>query len=244
MSQAVTEDAVLGGRLRLRQPAAGYRVAIDPFLLAAATPARPGERILDLGCGVGAAGLALLARVADCRLVGLELQAGHARLAAENAALNGLAARFAVVAGDLGASPLAPASFDQVICNPPFHGPEQGRPAARPEAALATREGALGLARWIGVALGQLRAKGRLTLIQRADRLDQVLAALAGRAGSVRIAPLWPARGRPAKRIIVSARKAAAGPLELTAGLVLHEANGHFTAQADAILRQGAALEL
>ena len=239
---AITEDAVLGGRLRLRQPAEGYRVAIDPFLLAAAVEARPGARLLDLGCGVGAAGLALLTRVPEVTVIGLELQADFARLAADNAALNGLAARFAAVGGDIARSPLRAGGFDQVICNPPFHGAEQGRPAARSAEALATREGAPGLSLWLEAALGHLRPGGRLTLIHRADRLDEVLAGLRGRAGALRVVPLWPAQGKPAKRVIVAARKGAGGPLTLSAGLVLHDAEGRFTAQADAILRGGAAL--
>ena len=238
-----TLDAVLGGRLRLRQPASGYRVAIDPFLLAAAVEAGPGERVLDLGCGVGAAGLAVATRLPGCAVVGLELQAAHARLAAENASLNSLAGRFSSVAGDVARSPFKDGAFDQVICNPPFHGPE-GRPAASRAADLATREGTLGLTRWLDTALVHLRPGGRLTLIHRADRLDQVLAGLKGRAGAVRLMPLWPARGKPAKRIIVAARKGVRGPLELSPGLVLHEANGDFTARAEAILRGKAALRL
>ncbi|MEM7225291.1 MAG: methyltransferase [Pseudomonadota bacterium] len=238
-----TEDAVLGGRLRLRQPATGYRAAIDPFLLAAAVEACPGDRVLDLGCGVGTAGLALLTRHPGCHVVGLELVEGHANLAGVNAVLNGLSGRFEPVVGDVAQSPFRGAVFDQVICNPPFHGAERGRPAAAPTKALATREDLAGLAQWLRSALHHLRPRGWITLIHRADRLDEVLALLRVGSGQLRITPLWPARGKPAKRVIVSARKGVAGPLTLGAGLVLHEANGHFTSRADAILRGGGALE-
>ncbi len=95
------------------------------------------------------------------------------------------------------------------------------------------------MAQWIAAGLAALRAKGRITLIQRADRLGDVLAALAGPAGEVVVAPVWPKAGRPAKRVVVTARKGVATPLALAPGLVLHTEEGGFTPQAEAILRGG-----
>lgn len=239
-----TEDSLLGGRVRLRQPARGYRAAIDPVLLAAAVPARDGERILDLGCGAGAAALCLLARVPGVAVTGLELQHGLARLAAANAELNGLAGRFSVVEGDVLAPPpaLAAGGFDRVMLNPPYLAAASSRPPHDPAQAMATREDTARLTDWIDAALTLLRPKGGLTVIHRADRLDALLADLHGRAGEIRILPLWPAAGKPAKRVVVAARKAVAGPLALGAGLVLHEADGSFTSRAEAVLRGGAPL--
>ena len=243
---AMTEDSLLDGRIRLRQPAAGYRVAIDPVLLAAAVAARPDERVLDLGCGAGAAALCLLARDAGPLAVGLELDRGQVALARDNAALNRLSDRFQVVAGDVLAptGALARDSFDQVLCNPP-HLAARGATAPKDAArARAMHEGAAGLAVWIDAALALLRAKGAVTFIHRADRLDELLSGLHGRAGEVVIFPLWPAAGKPAKRVIVRARKAVAAPARLSAGLVLHQADGAFTPEAEAVLRHAQALRL
>src|SRR5262249_51434686 len=116
-----TEDLILGGRLRIRQPAAGYRVGIDPVFLAAAAPAV--ERALDLGCGVGAAALCLAHRLPGIEVTGLELQQPLARLARENATLNALAASVCIHEGDLLRPPgaIEPGGSDLVLANPPFH---------------------------------------------------------------------------------------------------------------------------
>lgn len=249
MSATLTEDALLGGRVRLRQPAAGYRAATDPVLLAAACPARPGERALDLGCGAGAAALCLAARVPGLELHGLELQPAYAALARVNAALNGVA--LTVHEGDVAAPPpaLKGLSFDHAIMNPPWFdeaapaSPDAGRDAAR-------RAGAAGVALWIDAALRRLRQGGRLTLIHRAARLGEILAALAGRAGDVAILPLVAREGRDAGRVIVTARKDIRAPLRLCAPLALHAGAGHdgdgddFTARAASVLRGAAALKL
>lgn len=242
------EDALLDGRVRLRQPAKGYRVAIDPVFLAAAVPAGPGSRVLDLGCGVGAAALCLLARVPEARVTGLEVAPEAAALARENAVLNGRADSFTVVDGDIaelgragGALPVG--SFDEVLCNPP-HQPAAATAAPDPAKARATHEGAAGLAAWVAAALDSVRPGGGLTFVHRADRLSELLAALSGRAGDAVIFPLWPKRGQAAKRILLRAREGARGPLALAPGLLLHEDDGRFTAAAEAVLRGGEGLDL
>lgn len=241
-----SQDALLDGRVRLYQPPAGYRVAIDPVLLAAALPAAPGDPVLDLGCGAGAAALCLMARVPEARVTGLELQAELAGLAARNATLNGRAEAFRVVQGDLLAPPpeLAPGSFGQVMLNPPYVEAGRGRPPAVPGKALATQEGEAELAAWLRAALTLLRPKGRLAVIHRADRLHEVLACLRGGAGEIRVFPLWPSAGRAARRVLVGARKGVATPSRLDPGLVLHDAEGRFTSEAEAVLRDGAAIPL
>ena len=237
---------MLGVRVRLYQPSAGYRVAIDPVLLAAALPAGPGDRVLDLGCGAGAAALCLLARVPEARLTGLELQAEFAELATRNAALNGCADTFRVVQGDILAPPpeLALDNADLVMINPPYVGAGRGRAAAAPSKALATHEGEADLAVWLDRALALLRPKGRLAVIHRADRLDELLARLHSRAGEIRVFPLWPSAGQAARRVLVGARKGVATPLRLESGLVLHRPDGRFTAEAEAVLRDAAAIPL
>jgi tRNA1(Val) A37 N6-methylase TrmN6 len=243
---ALTEDGLLGGRVRLRQPANGARVAIDPIFLAAAVPAEPEQLVLDIGCGSGAATLCLAARVPRCRVVGLELQRDLARLAAGNAALNGMESRVTIVAGDLLRPPprLSPGMFHHVMANPPYVGRGRGTPATDPAKAAATIEGEAELVDWVRVALAMVRPKGSLTFVHRADRIDALLGLLAGRAGEIAVFPLWPAAGRAASRILVRARKQVAAPARLLPGLVLHEADGRFTAAAEAVLRGGEALAL
>jgi tRNA1(Val) A37 N6-methylase TrmN6 len=245
-ASGLTEDRLLGGRVVLRQPAAGMRAAIDPVFLAAAVPAQGPQVVLDIGCGSGAALLCLAARVAECRLVGFEMQRDLVRLAGDNVLLNGIAGRASVMVGDLTQPPprLSPGAYDHVMANPPFIEAGRGTPAAAPARAAATVEGTADLGAWIGFALAMVRAKGTVTFIHRADRIDALLGHIAGRAGEVVIYPLWPGVGRAASRVLVRARKQVAAPARLAAGLVLHEADGRYTEAADAVLRGGAALEL
>lgn len=233
--------------MRLRQPRRGYRAAIDPVLLAAAVPARAGHEVLELGAGAGAAALCLAARVAGCRITGLERDPALAALAGENASRNGFGDRLRILVGDIAAPPagLAPASFDQVMMNPPHLAAGHAAPSPDPGRAAAHVEGpGGGLAVWLDCALAMARPKAGITVIHRAERLHELLAGLAGRAGDFVVLPLWPKAGRPAKRVIVHARKGLAAPLRLSPGLILHGPDDRYTAAAEAVLRDAAALEL
>lgn len=239
----LSDDTLLDGRLRLKQPQRGYRVAIDPVLLAAAVPARSGQTILDVGSGTGAAALCLASRVGGCAIVGLEKDAETAGIARLNVLANGLADRVEIVDGDVAAPPKqVRLSFDHVMSNPPYLPdtagnvpPHAGRRGAHVES--------LDLGTWVAACLRRLRQGGRLALIQRADRVPDLTAALHGRAGDVSIFPLWPRAGVAARRVIVLARKGSRGPARLLPGLVLHRDDGSFTAEAEAIMRDGAAIE-
>ena len=243
-TDAVTEDRLLGGRVILVQPANGYRAAIDPVLLAAATPVEAGQRVLDLGCGVGAVALCLAARVDGCVLWGLERQAELAALARENASRNGVADRMTVIEGDVTSPPsaLSPQSFDQVVSNPPYMADSSGTSPNCSHRMSANWESEGGLPVWLAAARRLLRPKGWLTLIHRADRLDELCALLNPTFGAVTIIPLWPKAGRPARRVIVRARLAARSPAVLHPGLVLHDDGGGFTASTEAVLRGAQAL--
>jgi tRNA1(Val) A37 N6-methylase TrmN6 len=242
----ISEDMLLGGRVKLRQPLSGYRAAIDPVLLAAAVPAGPADTVLDIGCGAGAAALCLAARVASCRVTGIEAQRELVRLAGENIALNAMTGRVVVMAGDLLRPPprLEPGGFAHVMANPPYLEATAAAASPLPSKTASTVEGAADLAAWIRFALAMLRPKGSITLIHRADRLEQILAQLMGRAGEIIVFPLWAGADKPAKRIIVRARKGIETPTRLTSGLVLHEPQGRFTPAAEAVLRGGAPLTL
>ncbi len=242
-AEILTDGALLGGRVKFRQPARGYRVAVDPILLAAATPAEAGDRVLDLGAGAGAAALCLAQRVSGCRIDCLEAQQSLARLAAENATANKLDSSIVVHVGDLRRPPpdLPRNGFDLVMTNPPY----MAGPAADPPPDASKRKATVeevGLEAWIDVALRFLKPRGRLCVVHRADRLDDLLAALGGRCGEVTVIPFWPRAGEPARRVVVRARKAVRTPAQLLPGLVLHDADGAFTAEAERILRAGMAL--
>jgi tRNA1(Val) A37 N6-methylase TrmN6 len=243
---AFTEDRLLGGRIRLKQPATGYRVAIDPVFLAAAVPAEPHQLVLDIGCGAGAAMLCLAARVPHSRVVGLEMQRDLVRLAGDNIILNGLDARASVMIGDLLQPPprLSPGAFDHVMANPPFHRRDHADPAATSGKSGATIEGDADLGDWVRFSLAMVRAKGTVTFIHRADRIDALLGQIAGRAGEVVVFPLWPAAGEAASRILVRARKQLAAPARLAAGLVLHGADGRLSPGAEGVLREGRGLDI
>jgi tRNA1(Val) A37 N6-methylase TrmN6 len=239
-----SEDGLLGGAIRLRQPRSGYRAAIDPIFLAAAVPAGAGDTVLDVGCGAGAAALCLAKRVPDCRITGIEAQHDLVRLANENAALNGFGDRVVIMGGDILRPPprFEPGSFSHVMANPPYLADNRGTPPPDESKSVSTFEGEADLATWLRFALSAVRPRGSVTLIHRADRIEQLLAQLSQRAGEIVVFPLWPGENKPAKRIIVRARKGVATPTRLTPGLVLHEVDGRFTTAADAVLRQGAAL--
>ena len=248
-SRDVPADTLLGGRLALRQPQSGYRVAIDPVLLAAAVPATAGP-VLDVGCGTGAASLCYAHRVPGARVTGLELRADWADIAEENVRSNGMAGRVAIVRGDLLQPPrdLVPGTFDEVMANPPYLPACRADMRRRPADAPATVEGAATLADWVGFCLAMAKPKGGLTLIHRADRLDEILAQLHGRAGAIVVFPLWPdmpgAGGSDARRVVVSARKGTKKPMRLAAGLALHRDGGSYTDAAEAVLRDGAGLSM
>lgn len=243
-TMTTTEDHFLGGRLVIRQPVNGYRAGSDPMFLAAAVPGRAGERVLDLGCGVGTASLCLLARLPELQVVGLELQPGLAGLARANAEANGLADRFRVAEGCLTEPPadIAYHAFDHVITNPPWYEPGTIRPPAAESKAIGHME-EVELAQWLKQAVRFLKPKGRLFVVHRADRLGGILAGLNPlKVGEVRVFPLWPKEGKAATRVVVAARKDAKTPLEVMPGLLLHHADGTYTDKADDILRRGAGL--
>jgi tRNA1(Val) A37 N6-methylase TrmN6 len=245
----ITEDGFLGGRLRLRQPASGHRAGHDAILLAAATAARPGQRIVDFGAGVGTAGLAVAQRIAGIALVLVEIDPTLAALASANAASNGIDAN--VVTLDLGASAatfaaagLGPDSVDGVLTNPPFNDPARQQPSPDEARRVAHEATATTLENWIHAARRVLKPGGVLTLIWRAEGLEQVLAALARGFGGVGILPVHGTSSGPAIRILVRATKGGRAPLRIYPGLMLNDSAGAPTAQANTLLSGEAVLPL
>ncbi|HEY3951702.1 tRNA1(Val) (adenine(37)-N6)-methyltransferase [Phenylobacterium sp.] len=234
-----TEDRVLGGQVRLLQPARGYRAGLDAALLAAACDAAAGQRVIEAGCGAGGALLAAAARRPGARFLGVERDPHALSLARENIALNGLTDRVEVAPGDVGLrfSGLGLPPFDAALANPPFfddpdalRGPSEARRAAW----MADD----GLGAWVQFLAKAVREGGTITLIHRADRLGDLLALLAPKAGSIQIRPVQPFADQPAKRVLVRAVKTGKAPLRLLPALVLHDHDGgKHAAAAEAILR-------
>ena len=235
----LTEDKLLGGRVKFRQPVSGYRVASDSVLLASAVSAVSGSRVLDLGAGVGAASLCLAVRVPGCQIDAVELQPKLAHIAACNIGLNDLNSRMNLHVGDISSLPRTfSESFDHVMVNPPYLPANRVSQESRDN--LSKVEGHTLLADWVNAASDALCVKGCLTFIHRADRLDELLALVRGVAGEIVVAPLWPSKGKEARRVLVRARKGVATPLRLIAGLTLYDSEGKYTATAEAIFRNAA----
>ncbi len=233
-----TRDRFLGGLVAADQPKSGFRAGHDTVLLAAAVPAIPGERVLELGSGVGIASLCLAARVPGISILGVEIDEDLVSAANANAALNQVADRVRFEAGDVGALDLG-RTFAHVFFNPPFH-PETGRGSPDAARERAKRGGDDLIARWTRVALAQ--ASATVTAILRADRVEEMLAQARGRLAYV--LPLLPRAGEAPKRAIVRIETAKSGEHRVLEGFVLHEADGRNTESAEAVLRHGAALTL
>jgi len=246
VKNGITQDYLLGGRVKICQPAEGYRVAIDPIFLAASLQPEPGTMVLDIGAGVGAASLCLAARIPDCRITGLETQRDAVRLAFDNIALNSMRGRVEILAGNLLRPPprLAAGTFAHVMANPPYLESLSHKPSPITQKAKSHGEDEATLEHWIRFALLMVRPKGTVTLIHRADRIDMILGYFAGKLGDIVIYPLWPGKDKPAKRVLIRGCKNAHGAARLSSGMILHDADGRFTPQAEAILRDGVGLIL
>ena len=230
--------AFLDGRIIAAQPQDGFQSGSDAVFLAAAIPARAGENTLELGSGSGVASLCLEARVPGVLITGVERDAELVALANRNAQANKAKAHF--LSADIFAlPPELKRDFDQVFANPPFHGEGQVSPDAARAAALMD-DGKL--ADWLKLGLQRTVSGGYFTAILRADRLNEALAALPEKG--VAAFPLFPRAGEAPRRVIVQARKGSRAPFALLAGLVLHQLDGAWTPEADAILRRGTALAL
>ncbi len=243
----LTQDGFLDGKLSIWQPRKGYRAATDPVFLAASVPAKPGQSVLELGCGVGVASLCLGWRVAGLSLSGVEVQGDYAVLARRNGTKNDL--NLQVTECDLAALPatLVQQSFDHVMFNPPYLTADGGTPAADQGRETAFREDTP-LAVWIDTAVRRLKPRGVLSVIHLADRLPDILACFDARLSDITVKPIAPRRGQAAGRVVVRARKGGRGAFQLLAPLVVHDGDMHdgdrdsTSHAARAILRDGTAL--
>ncbi len=233
----------LGGEVTVQQPIDGYRAGSDTVFLAASVMAHPMDRILDLGCGVGTLALLLKHRLACLDIVGVEIQNDLLDIAILNATHNDLYIAFFQhnVADSYINSPTALDSFDQIVTNPPYfydatHAKTHSRRIARSMVNVS-------LEQWIKFCQVMLRTRGYLTLIYPTAILDEVIFFLKKyHFGGIEIFLLWPKKGVSSKRTIVRARKGAKEPLKIDPGLVVHERNGAYTAEAYEVLYKGSEL--
>lgn len=243
MSQPeITEDALLNGRIRVRQPARGYRVNVDTLLLAAATEVRDGMRLMEAGSGVGAALLAVAVRNENVTLVGVERDQNIAAISRENVAANGMSTRIEIVTGDVLGRGANQQTFDGVFTNPPFDEEGEGRAPFETRAYAHVADASIDA--WIAALADRLTGGAALTMIHRAAKLPEILAAIEGRLGGVELYPVRPYADAEAKRVLVRARKGSRAPLKLLKGLDLHDRSGaKHTPEAEAILRGDAIIE-
>ena len=239
-----TTNDFLGGALKIEQPTHGYRAGVDPVFMAAAVPARGGQSVLELGCGVGTALLCLGHRVEGLSLTGVEIDADTADLARANASANDLPAR--IETADLTSLPpgLASETFDHVMFNPPYFSANAGT-AAQDFARDTARHEKTPLSSWFKVAAQRLKPKGILTVIQRADRLPDMLKALPGQMGSVTVQPFAPRHGKPSNLIILSATHGGRAEFSLQNPVILHDGathaadQGRYSEDVENVLRKG-----
>ena len=253
IARAITYDYFLGNKLRLAQPAAGYRAGIDAVLLAASVmPPAPGQTlsVLDVGAGVGTAGLCLAARIPAAKVVLYECAPELVELARSNIAANALSQRVDALEGDvaitgerLAALGLKPQSFDCVIANPPFHDSSAGTQANDRLKAGSHAMEPEQLDAWLRFMARMLRAGGRASIIYKANGLTRLLQGFEGRFGGVSVLPIVPRLGSPAIRVLVEGVKGSRAPLTLKSNLVLHGHGQAFLPQIETILRHGGGLE-
>lgn len=239
----ITEDEILGGRLRIRQYKQGYRVAIDPIFLAACLSVQKGDRVLDMGCGVGAASLCLAARVPGLQIVGIEKEKLFVDLAWENVLLNAMGSQVKIQLGDIMDILADQEKFTLIMANPPYLAKGNASPSPYPLRARANMEDDRDLSVWVRVAAQSVVEGGSVHFVHRWDRLDELVRLLEG-IGQVSVLPLVPNAGAVAKRALVKAKKGLSGNTILMPPLILHQEDGTYTEEAQRILRQGAPIDL
>ena len=246
----ISQDDFLGGAIKLYQPEEGYRIATDTVFLAASIKYDSKDRILDMGAGTGGILSCLVARTEQMAsggiFHGIEMQQELLNIAKRNARENSLDNYIEYFSGNIASPPesCVPNSYHHVVTNPPYLKKNGSTASPYETKAVAHMDGQFELEKWIHLCLRMIKPLGYLTLVHRADRLDDIIAALHGKAGDIIVYPLWSTKGKEARRVIIQARKGGKGILALKSGLIVHTSDGTFTPEAEAILRHGAALNI
>lgn len=234
-----SHDYLLNGCVSLKQPIQGYRVAIDPIFLSASVSAEPGEFILDVGSGVGAASLCLAYRIPHCRIVGIEQNKELVHLATDNVKDNNFRDRVEILCGNLLNPPprLAAGSYSQVISNPPFFENSRGRHSPLQTKKESNHGADIDLDSWVKFCLLMLKPSGKITFIINSEMLDKLLSLFFGKVGNISLFPLWVTEGKKASKIIVRGVKGSQVGLSILPGLFLHNLDGSYSSVSEKILR-------
>lgn len=239
-----TIDDFLGGAVKLIQSRTGYRVSMDTVMLAASVPAKAGDRVIEAGVGTAGAALCLASRVGGVHIHGIDNNPAMLEAAKRNIAFNGQTDRIsleeACVTDHVGQA----GTYDHAMINPPYLAAGKALRPPDQTKGSAHMEQTAELGGWVTYCLYHLKHKASLSIVYRADRLDELIAKLYRRVGDIKICPLWPRAGEPAKRVLVQGRKGTSGRLQMLPGLVLHGAIDRYTDEAQQVLRYGAALRL
>lgn len=243
---ATTLDEIYGKRVKLYQPAKGFRVCVDTILLSASIDAQPNNKVLDVGAGVGGATLALAARCPDIFVHGIELLRENVVLATENIKMNAMQGRVEILCGTLTTPPprLAAGTYDHIMTNPPYYDGCSTRSSEITQKQLAHEMNDTEFKNWLQFCLMMLKTEGYITFIYPAHYLHKILGHLSGKMGNITIYPIWPKRNTPAKRVIIKGQKGSSAPSKILPGLTLHQVNGGYTQEAEEILRYGKGIEL
>lgn len=232
----IKDTYILNKALKLQQIEGGFHTGMDAVMLAAACPAKDGDHILDLGCGVGGASLAVLHRIQGAKLTGIDIQDDHVALAQENAKDNSMQKRSNFICADI--REYHASNYDHVICNPPYMEAGAHAPSPSVKRAKALGHDETSIEEWIACAFNCIKGQGSLTMIHRADMIQKITLSVGKRFGSFQIIPLWPRDGEQAKRVIIRCWKHKKTPAMIHPGIVLHTCDGHYTEMAENILRK------
>ncbi len=248
---SLTEDAFLGGRLRMLQPEKGYRAGIDAVFVSATIPTNPGETVFEAGVGVGVASLCCIQRDPSIQVTGIENATRYALLCEENAKRNGFGAHLKVIQADIKdalrrelAHMPQHGSFNHAFANPPYFEDTKSTPSPSLLKANAHAFGENDLELWIKVMHAMVGIRGTVTVIHRAETMGKLLTLMEEKFGDIRVAPMYAREGTTASRVIVQGVKGSKAPLQILPGLVLHNEDNSFTPDAEAVLRDGVAWRL
>lgn len=249
MTPPINCHKFLGGRILIKHYAEGFRSGMDAVLMAAAVPAKAGERVLELGSFTGVASLSLAARVSGCHVTGVELQEPMYRLACENAIDNTLQDHVNFVNGDLreATSTWQKGSFNHVMANPPYWRSDMVNMAWHEGKTLETVEMHGELKDWVDNAVRLVKKGGTITYIYRTERTDELIALLRPTCGNITLYPLWslpPHEKRRSdapiqKRMIIQATKGSTAAFRVLPGMIMHRAGERHTEEALAVTMRG-----